>query len=76
MTLPDRETQTPKPEVYDKVMYLGIAALITIPMPVLVALDLPKRNDLLWQFMVFVNAFFWPYTQVSSHHRYGIVVCR
>jgi hypothetical protein len=59
---------TPKPNLYDKILYFAVAPVLTVPTPIFVAFDMPRRFNRFWQLWIFANAYFWPLSQVVNQY--------
>lgn len=59
---------TPKPNLYDRILYYGVAPVLTVPTPFLVAFNVPRRCNIVWQLWVMCNVFFWCLSQVINQY--------
>jgi hypothetical protein len=59
---------TPKPNLYDKILYYAVAPVLTVPTPILVAFDAPRRFNFIWQIWIVTNVYFWTLSQVVNQY--------
>lgn len=63
---------TPKPNLYDRILYYGVAPILTIPTPFLVAFNIPRRCNFVWQIWIMANVYFWCLSQVINQYIWSV----
>lgn len=59
---------TPKPNIYDKVMYYLVGPILSVPTPIFAAFNVPRKANLFWQIWIMLNVYFWSISQIVNQH--------
>lgn len=60
--------EAPKPAVYDKILFYGVAPVLCFVLTAMVLWDWPRSHNYSWQVWVFISVWFWPVATISIEY--------